>query len=50
LGSNGKLVAGFFGSLNLWMQLIYGVPVLYTPGKNVLFKNIGRAAGYVGAA
>lgn len=32
-----------------WMQLIYGVPVLYTPGKNVVFKNIGRAAGYVGA-
>lgn len=32
-----------------WMQLIYGVPVLYTPGKNVLLKNIGRASGYVGA-
>ena len=32
-----------------WMQLLYGVPVLYTPGKNVLFKNIGRASGYVGA-
>jgi hypothetical protein len=33
-----------------WMQLLYGVPVLYTPGKNVLLKNIGRASGYVGAA
>lgn len=32
-----------------WMQLLYGVPVLYTPGKNVLIKNIGRAQGYVGA-
>jgi hypothetical protein len=31
-----------------WMQLIYGVPVLYTPGKVVLIKNIGRSAGYVG--
>jgi hypothetical protein len=31
-----------------WMQLLYGVPVLYTPGKNILFKNIGRALGYVG--
>lgn len=32
-----------------WMQLIYGTPVLYTPGKVVLYKNIGRAANYVGA-
>lgn len=32
-----------------WMQLIYLVPVLYAPGKNVLIKNIGRASGYVGA-
>lgn len=32
-----------------WMQLLYGVPVLYAPGKNVLIRNIGRAAGYVGA-
>lgn len=31
-----------------WMQLLYGVPVLYTPGKNVLYINVGRAAGYVG--
>ncbi len=28
-----------------WMQLIYGVPALYTPGKILMFKNIGRAAG-----
>ena len=26
-----------------WMQLLYGVPVLYTPRHNVMFKNIGRA-------
>jgi hypothetical protein len=31
-----------------WMQLIYLVPVLYTPGKNVLFTNVGRATGFVG--
>lgn len=32
-----------------WMQLLYGVPVIYTPGKHLLIKNIGRSAGYVGA-
>lgn len=32
-----------------WMQLLYGTPVLYTPGKNILLKNIGRSTGYVGA-
>jgi hypothetical protein len=31
-----------------WMQLLYIVAVLYSPQKNVVFKNIGRAAGYVG--
>lgn len=31
-----------------FMMLLYGVPVLYTPGKCVLYKNVGRAAGYVG--
>ncbi len=30
-----------------WMQLIYGVPVIYTPGKHILFKNIGRAQNAV---
>jgi hypothetical protein len=24
------------------------VPVLYTPGKNVMYINVGRATGYVG--
>jgi hypothetical protein len=32
-----------------WAQVIYMVPVLYAPGKNLLFKNIGRATGFVGA-
>jgi hypothetical protein len=25
-----------------WMQLIYGTPMLYTPKKNVTFKNVGK--------
>lgn len=32
-----------------WQQAIYGVPVLYTPGKNVLFTNVGRQTDFVGA-
>ena len=32
-----------------WMQLLYGVPKLYTPRHNVIIKNVGRAAGFVGA-
>ena len=32
-----------------WMQLLYGVPVLYTPGKNVLYINVGRQTDFVGA-
>lgn len=32
-----------------WAQVLYGVPQLYTPGKVVLFQNIGRSSGYVGA-
>jgi hypothetical protein len=30
-----------------WMQLIYGVPVLYAPGRVCLYKNVGRALGSV---
>lgn len=26
-----------------WMQLLYGTPIIYTPRKNVIFENIGRA-------
>lgn len=33
-----------------WMQLIYGTPILYTPGKIFLFRNIGRDPGSVGIA
>tara|TARA_X000001388_G_scaffold5635_1_gene3663 strand:- start:5228 stop:6781 length:1554 start_codon:yes stop_codon:yes gene_type:complete len=32
-----------------WMQLLYGAMKLYTPRHNVIYKNIGRAAGFVGA-
>jgi hypothetical protein len=32
-----------------WMQLIYGTPKLYTPRHNVIFRNIGRTADFVGA-
>jgi len=32
-----------------WMQLLYGVPVLYTPKHNVVFRNVGRAPDFVGA-
>lgn len=32
-----------------WMMLLYGVPVVYTPGKHVLIRNVGRAPGFVGS-
>lgn len=32
-----------------WMQLVYGVPVQYAPGKMVLFTNIGRAPNSLSA-
>lgn len=31
-----------------WMQLLYGVIQMYTPRHNVIYKNVGRSAGYVG--
>jgi hypothetical protein len=31
-----------------WAQVIYGTPILYAPQRTILFKNIGRADGYVG--
>jgi len=31
-----------------WMQLLYGGLTVYAPGKSVMFKNVGRAAGSVG--
>jgi len=32
-----------------WQQLIYGAPAVYTPGRNVIFRNIGRAPNFEGA-
>lgn len=31
-----------------WMQLIYGAPCVYAPGKSVIYRNVGRAVGSVG--
>jgi hypothetical protein len=31
-----------------WMQLLYGAPTVYAPGKAVIYRNVGRAAGSVG--
>ncbi len=31
-----------------WMMLLYGVPVLYAPGRSVLIRNIGRSPNYKG--
>jgi len=31
-----------------WMQLLYGAPTVYAPGKAVIFRNVGRALGSVG--
>lgn len=43
-----KIPLATLGPAVRWMQLIYGVPVLYAPGKTVLFKNIGRAPNFKG--
>lgn len=32
-----------------WMQLLYGTPIVCSPGRNVIFRNVGRAANFVGA-
>lgn len=31
-----------------WMQLLYGAPTVYAPGKSILFRNVGRAPASVG--
>lgn len=31
-----------------WMQLLYGVPVLYAPGRATLIKNVGRSPNFKG--
>jgi hypothetical protein len=28
-----------------WMQLLYGTPTLYAPGKVLMFTNVGRSLG-----
>lgn len=43
-----KMPLGQLDNSIRWMQLIYGMLVVYQPKKCVLFKNIGRAEGYVG--
>jgi hypothetical protein len=43
-----KIPLATIGPAIRWMQLIYGVPVLYAPGKTVLVKNIGRAPNFKG--
>ena len=32
-----------------WMQLLYGTPIVRSPGRNVIFRNVGRASGFVGS-
>lgn len=32
-----------------WSQVIFLVPVIYAFGKHVIFENVGRASGFVGA-
>lgn len=38
-----KMPLARIASADRWMQLLYGVPILYTPRKNVIFRNIGEA-------
>jgi len=40
-----KLPLGNIDASIRWLQLLYGVPILATPQKNVMYKNIGRRAG-----
>lgn len=39
-----KIALGTIDANIRWMQMIYGVPLLYTPGRNVIYRNVGRAA------
>lgn len=32
-----------------WIQAIYGTPIVKAPGRNVIFRNVGRADNYVGS-
>jgi hypothetical protein len=31
-----------------WMQVLYGAPTVYAPGRCVRFLNVGRASGSAG--
>jgi len=31
-----------------WMQVLYGAPTVYAPGKAVIYRNVGRSPGSVG--
>ncbi len=42
-----KIPLGTVDASIRWMQLLYGMPVLFTPRHNVIFKNIGRSADAV---
>lgn len=38
-----KIALGTIDANIRWMQMIYGVPLLYTPGRNVIYRNVGRS-------
>lgn len=38
-----KIALGTFDATLRWMQMIYGTPLLYTPGRNVIYRNVGNA-------
>lgn len=43
-----KIPLGTIDTSIRWVQLLYGAPVVYAPGKSVIFKNVGRAVGSAG--
>lgn len=44
-----KIPLGTIDGFIRWQQLIYGAPAVYTPGRNVIFRNVGRAPNFEGA-
>lgn len=43
-----RIPIGVIDGFIRWMQLYYAAPKLYSPLRNVIFENVGRAAGAVG--
>lgn len=43
-----KIPLATLGPAIRWMQLVYGTPVIYAPGRNVVFLNVGVAPDTVG--